>query len=99
MTTARGEISPGTPGHLNDQLVGKVWLAQVRGQWPISVLVSESQVVTWLKQNPTGVAWEYQVTPVRRVEIVTPEPSLVEYQPKDPTPGLDDTQRLERVQR
>jgi len=99
MTTARGEITRGTPDQLHDQLVGKVWLAQVRGQWPISVLVSESQVVTWLKQNPTGVAWEYQVTPVRRVEVVTPEPFLAEHQPKDPTPCLDDTQRLERVQR
>jgi hypothetical protein len=79
MTTIRGEISPGTPGHLNDQLAGRVLLTQVKGQWPIQLHVSESQVITWLENNPTGLAWEYELKPVRRVEVVTQEPCLAEY--------------------
>jgi hypothetical protein len=79
MTTIRGEISPGTSGHLNDQLTGRIWLTQARGQWPIQLHVSENQVITWLENNPTGAAWEYEVTPVRRVEVVTHEPHLAEF--------------------
>jgi hypothetical protein len=81
MATIRGEISPGTSGHLNDQLTGRVWLTQERNEWPIQVHVTKDQVVTWLKLNPTAVAWEYELTPVRRVEVVVPEPHLSEYHP------------------
>lgn len=100
MTTGRGEISPGTPGRLNDQLSGRVWFGQNRGQWPIAVMTSESQVVTWMSQNPNGVVWEYEATPIRRVGLVRPEPHLSEYRPDVAEAAPDgNTQRLERVQR
>jgi hypothetical protein len=79
MTTGRGEISAGLPGHTDEQLTGRVWLTQARGTWPIQVHVVESQVITWLKNNPAGVAWEYELTPVRRVEVITHEPCLDDY--------------------
>lgn len=76
MTTTRGEISSGKSGDLNNQLVGKVWLGQNKGEWPITLMVSESMVVAWMKQNPNGAVWEYSITPVRRVQVVNPEPYL-----------------------
>jgi len=81
VTTSRGEISRGDASHLNERLAGKVWLAQNRGEWPVTLMTSESQVVTWLAKNPNGAAWEYVITPVRRVQTVNPVPFLKEFEP------------------
>jgi hypothetical protein len=88
MTTARGEISSGSPGQLNEVLRGKVWLAQRRAEWPVTLMESESQVITWLKQNPDGAVWEYDIKPVSRVEMTQPEP-LIRRTPQVGAPAID----------
>lgn len=76
MTTARGAISRGEAGRLHEQLTGKVWLAQNPSQWPVTLMTSASQVVSWMGQNPDGYVWEYEIKPIRRVQVVRPEPYL-----------------------
>lgn len=78
MTTLNGEIARSEPGKLNEQLAGKVWLTQKRGEWPVTLWTNASGVLHWLADNPDGSAWEYEITPTRRVQAVRPEPYLQE---------------------
>lgn len=77
MPTLNGEISRSEPGRLHEQLQGTVWLAQDRGKWPVTILTSEAQVISHLKLNREAVAWEYKITPVRRVTVEVADPVLV----------------------
>lgn len=81
MTTARGEISSGRVGEMNKQLTGKIFLCQRRAEWPIVVCTAPGEVIAWLAQNPDGAAWEYGITPVRRLYVHKPEPYLAEGNP------------------
>lgn len=67
-----------TKGDGKTRLEGKVWLGQKRGQWPVTVLDTEANVLYYLGDKDAAV-WEYELTPVRRVRAVTPEPYLEEH--------------------
>lgn len=84
MTTLRGEIARSEPERTNEQLTGKVWLAQGRNEWPVRLMTSPSEVIHWLNSNPDGAAWEYMITPVRRVMVVNPDPFLMEMSSAQP---------------
>jgi hypothetical protein len=76
MTTTRREIGRGESGRLDEQLTGRVWLAQNRPQWPVQLLTSVSQVADWLKMNPEGVVWDYEIKPISQVQMINPKPFL-----------------------
>lgn len=76
MTTTRGEIARAEAGRTNEQLTGKVWLAQNRGEWPVTLLTMEHEVIRWLENFPDGAVWLYEVCPVNRVAVTRPEPYL-----------------------
>jgi len=88
VTTLKGEIARSEPERTNEQLTGRVWLVQNRGEWPVGLLTLESQVVGWLESNPEGAAWEYHLTPMRQVKVVRPEPYLQEVYPPPPPPEV-----------
>lgn len=78
MTTTNGEIARSEPERTNEKLSGTVWLCQGRNQWPVTMWTDPAQVIHWLADNPDGAAWEYHITPMRRVQVVRPEPYLQE---------------------
>ena len=79
MSNVRGEIARSEPGRIEEQLAGRVWLGQKRNNWPVTVMTSESQVISYLKEHRDAVVWEYSITPVKRVGVVSPAPYLEEH--------------------
>lgn len=96
MTTLKGEIARSEPERTNEQLSGRVWLAQNRGKWPVTLMTTQSEAIHWLQNNPDGAVWVYHVTPVHRVTVVTPDPYLVEMQQPEPLPEAAEVSPNER---
>lgn len=98
MTTLKGEIARSEPERTNEQLSGTVWLCQKRGEWPVYLCTSPSQVIHWLEEHPEGSAWEYWINPVRRVETVRPEPYLQEMRPPREVVVADEPEPLPEME-
>jgi hypothetical protein len=73
MSDLRGNLTRGDGKTL---LEGRIWLGQERGKWPVHVLQHESEVIHFLG-DPGSIVWEYEITPVQRVQAVRPAPFLV----------------------
>lgn len=68
-------------------LEGSIWLGQERGKWPVRIMQHASEVVSFLAQDAGNVAWEYHLSPVRRVRAVRPEPFLEPHEREDDDHG------------